>query len=73
MLSNLPHARLKLLQKEQFKKTAEATGDLTDNKFAGKITKVLKTSAHKKSETVTNEEERYISRRKTIIDDLRLI
>ena len=33
---------LKLLQIEQFKKTAEATGDLIDNKIADKITKVSK-------------------------------
>ena len=33
---------LKLLQIEQFKKTAEATGDLIDNKIADKFTKVSK-------------------------------
>ena len=33
---------LKLLQIEQFEKTAEATGDLIDNKIADKITKVSK-------------------------------
>ena len=33
---------LKLLQIEQFKKTAEATGDLIDNKIADKNTKVSK-------------------------------
>ena len=33
---------LKLLQIEQFKKTAEATGDLIDNKIADKTTKFSK-------------------------------
>ena len=33
---------LKLLQIEQIKRTAEATGDLIDNKIADKITKVSK-------------------------------
>ena len=32
----------KLLQKEQFKKTAEATGDLIGNKIADKITSISK-------------------------------
>ena len=39
MLKNLLHMHLKLLQKEQFKKTAEATGDLVPNKIANKITR----------------------------------
>ena len=43
---------LKLLQKEQFKKTTESTGDL---KIAEKITRVSKTSLQNKS--VTHEEE----------------
>ena len=33
---------LKLLQNEQFKKTAEATGNLTGNKIADKITRFSK-------------------------------
>ena len=58
---------LKLLQKGQFKKAAEATGDLIGNKIADKITKVLKTLQQNNSETVANEhnheipKERYIS------------
>ena len=32
----------KLLQKQQFKKTAEATGDLIGNKIADKITIISK-------------------------------
>ena len=65
---------LKLLQKEQFKKTTESTGDL---KIAEKITRVSKTSLQNKS--VTHEEEilraRYLSpeERQKVIDDLRLI
>ena len=39
MLKNLLQMHLKLLQKEQFKKTAEATGDLVRNKIANKITR----------------------------------
>ena len=42
--SNMPQTRLKLLQKEQFEKTAEETGDLIDKKIANKDTKVSKNS-----------------------------
>ena len=42
--SNMPQTRLKLLQKEQFKKTAEEPGDLIDQKIANKDTKVSKNS-----------------------------
>ena len=45
---------LKLLQKEQFTKTTEATGNLIGNKIADKIAKVSKTSQQNNSETVTN-------------------
>ena len=44
MLNNLQKMRLKLLQKESFKKTAEATGHLVGNKIAYKITRSSKTS-----------------------------
>ena len=44
MLNNLQKMRLKLLQKESFKKTAGATGDLIGNKIADKITRSSKTS-----------------------------
>ena len=46
---------LKLLQKEQFKKTAEATGDLISNKIANKIPRVSKHSQKNCSEAVINE------------------
>ena len=36
--------RLKLLQKESFKKTAGASGDLIGNKIADRITRSSKTS-----------------------------
>ena len=67
---------LKTDSKRVIQKTAEATGDLTGNKIADKITRVSKTSPKNNSET--NEEEilreRYISPelRQKIIDDLRL-
>ena len=44
MLNNLPQMRLKLLQLEQFKKTAKVTGDLIGNKIANKITRASKHS-----------------------------
>ena len=65
----------------EHQKAAEATGDLTGNKIADKITKVLKNSQQNNSETVINEndkeipKERYISPEaiQNIIDNLRLI
>ena len=45
---------LKLLQKEQFKKKAEVTGDLIGNKIADKITRASKPSPQNNLET--NEE-----------------
>ena len=44
VLKNLQQMQQKLLQKEQFKKTAEATGDLIVNKIADKITSISKSS-----------------------------
>ena len=67
---------LKLLQKEPFRETAEATSDLIGNKTADKITRVSKTSPQNNPEI--NEEEilreRFISpeRRQKITDNLRL-
>ena len=68
--------------KEQFKKAAEATGDLTGNKIADKITSVSKTSSaelRSKNADANSEIElpkkRYISpeERQQIIDELRLV
>ena len=76
---------LKLIQKGQFNKTAEATGDLIGDKIANKITKVSRTSAQNNSEAVTNETEnnkldREVLRKKIspekrqqIMDDVRLM
>ena len=71
----------KTASKRAIQKTPEATGDLTDNKIADKITKGSKNSQQSNSETVTKEndkekpKERYISpeKRQEIIDELRLI
>ena len=71
MLNHLQQMHIKLLQKEYFKKTAEATGDLIGNKIADKITKVSRNSQQNNSKTVTNEndkeihKERYTSPEKT--------
>ena len=72
--------QLKILQKDSFKKTAEATGDLIGYKIANKVPKVSKHSQQNTSETVTNEhdkkipKERYLSpeERQEIIDELKL-
>ena len=63
----------KIASKVKFQKTAEATGDLIDNKIVNRIMKVLKNSQKYNSETVPNEDDkeiptkRYISPK--IIDD----
>ena len=44
MLNDLQQIHLKLLQKESFKKTAEATSDLIGNEIANKITRFPKSS-----------------------------
>ena len=60
----------KLLLKEQFKKTVEATGDLTGNKTADEITLPGKSKEDDKTKKV---EEIYIppEKRQQIIDDLK--
>ena len=64
MLNNLQQTQLKLLQKDSFKKTAEATGDLVGDKIANRITKVSKNPKQKNSETVTNEHNKEITKEK---------
>ena len=71
---------LKMLQKEQFKKVAEASDDFIGNKIADRITKVSKTSPQNNSEENMEHDrkmqrEKYISpeQRQKIIDYLRLI
>ena len=46
---------LKTIPKRAIQKTAEATGDLTDNKIGDRITKFSKISQQNNSEIVTNE------------------
>ena len=70
---------LKSSSKRVIQKTAEATGDLIDDKISDRITKVSKNSQQNNSETVTNKndkeipKERYISPqgRQEIFDELR--
>ena len=57
---------LKLFQKDQFKKTAEATGDLIGNKISNKITRALKNSQQNNSETVTYEDDKEIPKERYI-------
>ena len=80
--------RLKLPQKEQLRKWAEATSDLIGNKiddsvarsYDGRTRKISQNTQQNNSETNTNEndkeipKERYISpeKRQEIINDLRL-
>ena len=80
MLKSLPHMHLKLLQKEQFKKTAEETGELFGDQISNRITKVSRNLQQNNLEKVTYEndkempKERYISavERQEIIYKLRL-
>ena len=66
MLNNLQQMRLKLLQKKQFKKSAESTGDLIGNNISNKITKVQKNSQRNNSETVTIEHDQEIRKEREI-------
>ena len=61
----------RLLQKEQFKKSAEATGDLIGNKIADRITSLGKTKSKEKEK---EEQEIYIppEKRQQNIENLRL-
>ena len=61
----------KLLLKEQFKKTAEETGDLIGKKISDNITSLGKTKSKEKED---ERQEIYIpsDKRQQIIDDLRL-
>ena len=61
----------KLFLNEQFKKTAETTGNLIGNKIAHKITSLGKTKSKEKED---KKQKIYIppKKRQQIIDDLRL-
>ena len=63
---------VKVASKRAIQKTAEATGDLIDNKIADKIAKVSK--VHSKDANNEIPKERYISSEESqqIIDELRL-
>ena len=71
---------LKTSSKRVIQKTAESTGDLIGNKIANKIMRISKNPQRNNSETVTNEHDkempkkRYISseEKQEIIDELRL-
>ena len=64
----------KTASKRVVQKTAEATGDLTGNKIADKITSIGKPKEKKKTKETKETEEIYIpqEKRQQIIDDLRL-
>ena len=68
---------IKTASKRAIQKTAEATGDLIDNKITYKITSVLKKSNNNNNEDVelTTHNKRYIypEERKQIFDELRLV
>ena len=74
---------LKTSSKRVIQKTAEATGDLIGTEIANKIAKISKTSQQNHSETVTNEHEKEIPKKRYIspekiqknidIDDRRLV
>ena len=66
ILSNLQQIHLKLLQKESFKKKAEATEDLIGDKTAERIKKLSKSLRQKNSETITNENNKEIPKEKDI-------
>ena len=81
MLNNLLQMHSKLLQKRTIQKTAETTDALIGNKTASRITKFSKTLQRNNSETVTNEHDNEIPKKRYIwskekqkkINDLRLI
>ena len=71
---------IKTASKRAIQKTAEATGDLVDNKIVDKITSVSKKSTKKlptidEDAELTTPQKRYISpgERQQIIDELRLV
>ena len=63
MLNNLQQMHLKLHQKEWFKKTVEAAGDLIGNTMSDRISKVSKTLQKNNSETVTSEHDKKIPKK----------
>ena len=66
MLNNLLQMHSKLLQKRAIQKTAETTDALIGNKIASRITKFSKTLQRNNSETVTNEHDNEIPKKRYI-------
>ena len=64
----------KIASKRVIQKTAEAKGDLIENKIADKITSLGKTKSNEKEDETNKRQEIYIppKNRMQIIDDLRL-
>ena len=67
----------KLPQKEQFKKTVEAIGDLAGNKIADKITSLVKTKSKEEKDErqeihITDKKKKKKKKGQQIIGDLRL-
>ena len=64
----------KTSSKRVVQKTAEATGDLIENKIADKITSLGKSKNKQKEDKASEAEEIYIppEKRQQILDDLRL-
>ena len=56
----------KTASKKAIRKTTEATGDLIGNKITNKIIKISKTSQQNNSETVTNEHDNEIPKKRYI-------
>ena len=67
-------AKTKNACKRVVQKTAEATGDLIENKISDKITSVGKTKSRGKEDQTNKRQEIYIppEKRQKIIDDLKL-
>ena len=62
---------IKLSQKEKFKKTAQATGDVIGNKIADKTLKVSKTLPQNNSEAVSDEHDKEMPKKDDISQDER--
>ena len=56
----------------EYQKTAEATGDLIDNKIVNKITKVSRSSPQNKSETIINEHDKKIPKERYVFSRRRI-
>ena len=59
----------------EYQKTAEATGDVTSNNIANKITKVSRSSPQNTSEAITNELDKKIPKERHLLQkkDIKLL